>query len=296
MGSLFGDPANFLSRCDVRTVEGESLSFTVDADKDRSGGLIHGAAKAYWIAEADQITSSKFKTRKVKLEPQELAALIYATDKSLRNSPVALEQHIRKVGVNAINFRVGDAVIAGDGSGKPLGIKASGAVVSVSKETGQTAATIVSENVIKMVARLHPAAYARAVWLYNIECLPQLMQMTIGVGTAGVLTFLPSDQALVGVPPMQLVGRPMIPCEYCEALGTKGDIVLADFDGYLVGLRGGEAGGVRQATSIHLKFDYAETAFRFMWEIDGQPWLDAALTPYKGSSTLSQFVNLAARA
>lgn len=49
--------------------------------------------------------------------------------------------------------------------------------------------------------------------------------------------------------------------------------------------------------SIHLRFDYGETAFRFMFEIDGQPWIAEPLTPFKGSAnTLSPFVTLATRA
>ena len=55
-------------------------------------------------------------------------------------------------------------------------------------------------------------------------------------------------------------------------------------------------GSVRSDISMHLRFDYAESAFRFMWEADGQPWLASALTPFKGSNTLSTFVSLATRA
>jgi hypothetical protein len=47
--------------------------------------------------------------------------------------------------------------------------------------------------------------------------------------------------------------------------------------------------------SMHIRFEYAEQAFRFMFEVDGQPWLDSAQTPYKGSNTLSTFVKLQTR-
>ena len=48
--------------------------------------------------------------------------------------------------------------------------------------------------------------------------------------------------------------------------------------------------------SMHLRFDYAETCFRFMFAVDGQPWLASAITPFKGSNDVSPFVALAARA
>jgi hypothetical protein len=51
------------------------------------------------------------------------------------------------------------------------------------------------------------------------------------------------------------------------------------------------------ASSIHLRFDYDQTAFRFVFRIDGQPWWPTAATPlYATSDTLSPFVTLAERA
>jgi len=97
---------------------------------------------------------------------------------------------------------------------------------------------------------------------------------------------------LAGAPVRTLKGRPLIPCEYCATLGTVGDIVLVDLSYYITALQG----GVQTASSIHLRFDYAETAFRTMTAIDGQPWLQSALTPFKGSNTLSPFISLATRA
>ena len=77
-----------------------------------------------------------------------------------------------------------------------------------------------------------------------------------------------------------------------QTLGTQGDIGLADFSQYLIG----DKGGIKVATSIHLRFDYDETAFRFVLRYDGQPWWLSALTPRRGTSTLSPFVVLAVRA
>jgi HK97 family phage major capsid protein len=66
-----------------------------------------------------------------------------------------------------------------------------------------------------------------------------------------------------------LKGRPIKFVEYCETLGTKGDIMLANLGWYATGTRSAASA----AMSMHLRFDYAETAFRFMYELDGQPWL-----------------------
>jgi HK97 family phage major capsid protein len=89
------------------------------------------------------------------------------------------------------------------------------------------------------------------------------------------------------------MGRPVIPIEYAATLGTAGDIMLADLSQYVMI----DKGAIQSATSIHVKFLYDETAFRFVYRVDGQPAWNAPLTPFKGGagSTQSPFVVLATR-
>jgi len=53
-------------------------------------------------------------------------------------------------------------------------------------------------------------------------------------------------------------------------------------------------GGIEAASSIHIKFDYDETAFRFVYRVDGQPYYNAAITAYDTVNTVSPFVALSA--
>ena len=87
-----------------------------------------------------------------------------------------------------------------------------------------------------------------------------------------------------------------MPIEYCATVGDVGDIILTDLSAYATGLRGGPGRGITAAQSIHLRFDFAETAFRFMFEMDGKPWIAEPITPANGPNTLSPFVTLQARA
>ena len=89
------------------------------------------------------------------------------------------------------------------------------------------------------------------------------------------------------------MGRPVLTVEYCATLGTVGDIILADLGEFLLGDR---TGGVQTQTSIHVKFIESETAFRFIWRVDGAPAWSSATTPLNGTATVSPFVTLAARA
>ncbi len=98
-----------------------------------------------------------------------------------------------------------------------------------------------------------------------------------------------------GKPYASLLGLPVVPIEQCQTLGTKGDIYLADFtNGYAIATKG----GLQSDMSIHLRFQFDESMFRFVFRVDSQPILTSPVTPYKGGSgsNLSHFVTLDARA
>jgi len=285
------DPDNLMMMCDNYTVEGESLTFNANAETSRATGSRYGGIQAYWLAEAAEKTSKKVTFRQIKIEPKELGVFIYVTDKLLRGSGIALSQYLTKAATEEIGFFVSDAIINGNGAGQPLGILNSGAIVSVAKETGQAAATVLTENIVKMWARCDARARKNAIWFINQDIEPQLFTMTLNVGTGGAPTYLPAGGLNVS-PYATLLGRPVMPIEYCATLGTVGDIILANLKYYCLGTKG----GVMSDMSIHLRFDYNETAFRFLFEADGQTWMASPIIPYKGAAkTRSAFVSLANR-
>lgn len=253
----------------------------------RFGGIV-----GYWASEAEEKTKSKPKFRQIELNLKKLIGLCYATDELLADA-VALEGFIKRAFPSEFGFLVDDAIINGTGAGQPLGILNSGCLVTVDKEAGQRADTIVAENVIKMSSRLFASSFPNANWYINQMCLPQLYTMSIAVGTGGQLVFVPPG-GLSSAPYGSLLGRPVIPIEQCAALGDAGDIILADLNGYILA----QKGGIQSDMSIHVRFIYDESVFRFVLRIDGQPERASALTPYKGGSgaTQSHFVALAARA
>jgi len=285
---------NLLGMTDSYPVSGESITFLANAETSRATGSRYGGVQGYWINEADTITASKPKLRQVKVEPQELAVLCYLTDKLMANNAVALDRWVSKAAADEISFLVGDAIVNGTGAGQPKGIMSSGCMISVAKETGQAAVTFNNRNVTKMWNRLHPAFRGSAVWLINNDVQPQLDEMVFVVqNVAGTENVGGGYSRLYNPDNNTLKGRPVVPVEFCATLGTTGDVILADMSGYLSGLR---AGGIKEAMSIHVKFESAQTAFRFMFAVDGQTWMAAALTPYKGTTTTSAFVKLDTRA
>ena len=279
------------SRCDSKNAEAMGNSLTINGvdETSRANGSRWGGVQAYWANEAATVTASKPKFRQIDLKLNKLMALYYATDELLEDT-TALGEIATEAFTEEMAFKVDDAIMNGDGSGKPLGILNSGALISVSAEAGQAAATVVGKNVIKMRGRLGSQYRANMAWFINQEVEEQLQQMTLPVGTGGVPLYMPAN-GLSGLPFDTLYGRPVIPIEQCSALGTVGDIVLADMGMYML-LR---KRGIEAASSIHVRFIYGENTFRWTMRVDGQPKLNSALTPFKGSTTTSPFVALATR-
>jgi len=283
-----------LGQCDRLTLGGNSITVIGMADHDRSGTTYrHGGVVVYWTDEADQITRSSLKFHKVDLKLAKITALSYSTEEELADSFINFGDRLLTKQATAIADELVEAIMYGNGVGRPQGAFASDACVSVAKETGQAADTVVFENAVKMSAALWSTSRAQANWYHNAECLPQLRTMYIAVGAGGVPVYLVGNSA-VGGAPNTLDGRPIFETEHCEALGDAGDIVLGDFSQYLLATKG----TIKTAMSIHLRFDYDETAFKSTFRVDGKPAWDTTLKPRKGASAtrVSPFVKLAARA
>jgi len=282
---------SLLSMTDNYTVEqgNDSLTFPAVDESSRADGSRWGGVQGYWLAEGDKITSSKAKLRQVKVEPKELGILVYVTDKLLNNTR-ALDQFITRAAIDEISFKVGDAIVSGNGDGKPTGILSSGALIEVDRETGQTEGTLISTNITKMWSRMPVRSRANSAWFINQELENYLDSLNVVLTDVGGTTTVGGFSSMIyNAEKNTLKGRPIIPLEYCSAPGTAGDIILADMKSYLVGLRG----AVNSAMSIHLRFDYRESAFRFVFEIDGKTWVSSAVTPKNGTATVSPFITLA---
>ncbi len=260
------------------------LDETSRVNGSRAGGIV-----AYWKGEAAEKTGSKPKFRQIDLSLNKLIGLCYATDELLDDAQ-ALAQTINEGFRDEFNFKITDAIIRGTGAGMPLGILNSGCVVSVSKEAGQATDSIVFENVQNMWSRLLAPSRPNAIWTINQDCEPQLGRMSLAVGTGGVPVYMPAGGAAAS-PYATLFGRPVVPIEQAETVGTTGDIMLCDFSKY----KAIDKGGIQNDVSIHVRFVYDEQVFRFVYRFDGQPILGSAITPYKGTNTLSHFVKLDSR-
>lgn len=258
-------------------------------ETSRADGSRWGGVQVYWTCEAEEKTKSKPEFRQMELDLKKLAGLFYSTDELLADA-AALQTIATEAFSEELNFKIEDAIFNGTGAGQMLGIMLGGGLITVLKEVGQPAATIVYDNVLKMWSRMHARSRPNSVWFIDQGIEPQLYKMSMAVGTGGSPVYLPAGGASA-TPYASLFGRPVIPVEYCAALGTTGDICLFDLSQYLMV----DKGGLQTASSIHVRFVYDETVFRFVYRVDGQPIWNSALTPKSGGATQSPYVVLESR-
>jgi len=251
---------------------------------DHSVSLMGGFVASY-TGELGTISENNPKSRGMTLAAKKLTGLVRFSNELAADIPGGEDQIINLCGKGLSWYR-DKAFLKGTGAGEPLGILNSPCLVVVDKEGGQ-GNEIMYENLTKMMSRMFAGSFANSVWVAHQTLIPSLLQLSIAIGTGG--SHIPVMTQANGQ--FQILTRPVIFTEKTEILGSQGDLVLADFSQYVVGLRQ----GMRFDTSIHVGFQTDELLARIIERHDGQPLWDKALTLADGSTTVSPFVTLEAR-
>jgi HK97 family phage major capsid protein len=291
---------NLLNRCTPLVTDGNSMMLPKD---ETTPWQTSGGVQVYWEGEAQAASASKAAFEMSALRLSKLMALVPISEELLQDAS-GLESWLRAKAPGKMAAKLNTAIVAGTGVGQPLGIipgyAAVGAsVIQVSKATSQPADTVWMANIEAMHARMYAPWRRNGIWLINQDLETQLAGMAFQAsgatsllpGTNPVPAYLPAG-GLSASPYATLKGRPVVPIEACAAIGDLGDIIFVDFNQYWALTK---SGGIQTDTSIHLYFDQALTAFRFIFRVNGQPAWSSTITRQNGGNDLSWAVALQAR-
>jgi HK97 family phage major capsid protein len=277
------------SRATVVPMDSSRVPFPM-IDSTTNRGSVFGGMIAYWGAEGAGLTDSSATFGRVELDARKLTGLSAVPNELLEDSIVSFAALVENLWPQALAFFEDLGFFSGTGAGEPLGFMGAGnpAQIAVAEESGQQAATIQIENIVKMYSRMLPASLNRAAWIVCPDAIPQLYTMALSVGTGGAPVMLVNA---AGAGPMTMLGRPIIVSEKANTLGTQGDISFVDLAYYLI--------GDRQSMSVSSSTDYQfgsdKTVWRIIQRVDGRPWIQSPITPANNGNTLSPFVELATR-
>jgi len=261
---------------------------------DESQGAVGGNVKWAWKGEEKLLSETNIKTGAIALTLNKCTGMAKVTDEIIKFSPQSIEAIVQREFDTGLNMAINKACIRGTGAGQPRGVIGAPCTIPVPKETDQLVDTFIYDNVLNMIARQYSSdeGLGDGVWYANKTVLPQIGLLSLPVGTGGAGIFL-AGQSIQGKPLWSIMGMPLLFSSQMSAVGDAGDIGLFDWKQYLIGQPAGGA-GMETEQSIHLYFDYAAVAFRFIFYMDGQPWWPDEFTPLYGDSQ-SPFVTLAAR-
>lgn len=252
---------------------------------DQSTTLFGGFAMQF-LAEEGEGDKQTGKLRAIQLEAKK-GAIFVDISNELREDGQGFEAQLDRAMRLSIGFGMDEAFINGTGAGMPLGIRSDPAKVSVTKETGQQANTIIYENLAKMFSRMYPAGRQRALWLANDDTIPQLLTLSIAIGTGG--SHIPVMTESGGQ--FKILGRPVLFTSHMPTIGDADDIMFADLSQYAIGIRR----ELKLEKSIIPGWTKDLMSYRAILRFDGQGTWNAPMTT-KNGSTLSWAVGLGERA
>ncbi len=280
------DEDSLLPLTDNVEITGNTMAFP----KDETTPWGSNGIRAYWQGEAASAVTTKPVLGLATLRLKKLMALVPVTDELLDDTN-ALSSYLPDKIATSIRWKSNESILFGSGSGVPVGCMNATTTVTVAKESGQATQTLQPQNLAKMIARLPPGSFSRAVWIVNNDVLPALFTLTLG----NYPIYLPiggTPSGMQASPYGTLLGRPVFVSQHANTFSSQGDVLLADLSYYQTITK---AGGLQTATSMHLYFDADLTAFRTTFRMDGQSKIAAPISPAKGATTLSPFVQLGAR-
>jgi len=241
---------------------------------------MYGGVTVTTVAEAASKTETSAKFREVSLEPAEIAGWIRVSDKLLRNwgaASVTLAGLLRGAMIAWEDYRF----LRGTGMAEPLGI------INCTAKLNQvrgTANSVVWNDIRNMYGKVKFGG--SLVWIASQTVLPALMNIS-DAGSNNL--FVTAFQGASGAVPATLLGIPIVFADRLPAVGTEGDLILADLQYYLIK----DGSGPFIDASPHVYFTNDQTVIRITWNVDGRPWLTQALQ-LEGSSSnsVSPFVVL----
>lgn len=258
-----------------------SLKMPGVQDQTTNSGTMYGGIQLYYKAERAALTPSQPKFREISLSTHKLTAFVPVTNELLKFSPISVAAWLDRKVPEAIAWKEDQVFLLGTGAGEPKGclvgadaLPRGGGADNVLRQT-QNRITFL--DVCYMYACAFRKNAGNYVWIANDQCLPELMRLSFEGTSSSVPAYMPAG-GLSGKPYDTLLGRPLYWSEHLSALGTAKDFCLVDLGHYYTG----EVGGIEGQTSIHLRFDYDETAFRFIIHHDGQSSWETYFTPDNG--------------
>jgi HK97 family phage major capsid protein len=260
----------------------------LDNPSQANGAQSLGGMTFAWAAEGAPITPSNPAFGKAALEARKAAAYLQSVPGELVDDAAgAFGDFLARVIALGYAWFEDESFISGSGTGCPQGLISAPCAVQIDRTT---ASAVTFLDVVAMLKALHPAAkqagltpgVTSTAWLLSSAAFDQVLELYYN--PAGTEVVPPSGWFSLGdgdqVGPSML-GLPLRVTDHQPALGTTGDVVLADLSQYLIGDR------MEMTVELSRKggsFAEDATNFRVKSRVDGRYWIQSETTTEAGQS------------
>ena len=274
--------SDILGRVDRYQVSANANEVYVAMVNETTTANVFGGVQAYVVEEGATIPDTKPALKQIRLGLKKIAALAYVTDEQMRDAQFTGSLLERAFALAIARLRekmIIENVINNPGT------------TTIAKESGQSAATVVGKNFLKMRNGLISTSRRNAIWTMHPDVSAELPEMYLSGAHTDKFIYMPENGiSVVGYD--RLFGREITESDYCSALGTKGDVLYWNPFEYLEIFKG----GVETAMSIHVAFDTAQMAFRAITYVNGMCKYDSGISLVNSSTPRASYVTLATRA
>lgn len=259
-------------------------------ETSKARGSRYGGIVTYWVEEGEDITVSKPKLRRQEFRCKKLGAAFYATDESLSDA-AQLQTFATQGFVQEFGYEIDNSIFRGDGATQCHGVLNSPAKISIAKESGQAADSLLYNNLDKMLDRLLPESQGNSILMIHPSLKRPLRNVFTSPGSnSDFMPFLADGNGIMSV--KEVDGNPVVVSQHASAPGDLGDISLLDMSYYLLFVRE----GIKGSSSMHVQFLSDQQVFKWTMRVDGMSVLNSPITDAHGSDTRSPFITLAERA
>lgn len=278
-------------RATVVEMEASRIGIPLLDNPDQSSGKQVLGGLTFSMAEVGEaIPATNPKVARMMLDARKIAAYLQGVPNELTSDAAgAMGDLLARVIAMGHSWYEDDLFIAnGTGTHGPQSLTNSAAALTV---TRNTSSKVLLADIVAMAQVLHPAALQAGLtpgltsvrWLLSSQVFSQILELYLTVGTtptsAGVALsdwFSLGDGHEVGP---SLLGLPASVTDHQPALGSTGDVILADLERYVVG--DWLTMTVEQAAG-GAGFPGDTSDFRVRSRLDGRYWVQSQTTTEAG--------------
>lgn len=242
-------------------------------DTSFAGGVV-----ANWVKAGGTLTETQPTFAQAEYVIRKLAGYTEVENEVLADSPFGIEALLSRLFGVAVAGMEDHAFLRGDGVQEPLGVLNAAAAIGITPATNNAFAYA---DALSMRSRFRGAG-GTPVWAIHPGIWPDI---GIFETTGGGGVFQANLAAALN---QNILGWDIVESEHLPQDDNAGGVLLADFAAYLILDRSQMA----IAFSEHAAFTTDKGTWRFTKRLDGQPWLEGAITlaDPQGSYTVSPFI------